>query len=345
MNITNMINMKNIKNLSSVLLIALAFAACNKDDESLENVRTVGGKPTVTVNPTASVTTEGLSTTFTLTVDKPISSDMNFKIEVADGSVASFRDFDCSVSGVPVDETTIDEGGFGQGKIGYILTFPAYATTSSFTITPKVDILKEGTELLKLRLSSALNANGLVAPSSEIISMSVADYVSNDVGLELVWDKQTTVHGTIIDKPYLGADGNMYDTSLYDFDLTVEDSGTNTLNWDGASLSNPEFTELLATDLDDTYYVKVQLFSPAAAKRPKVAFAHDIKLNISKYGTWATTISIPLTTTQTFADYVAVITKTGNTYVVTDYNTSAVLASGKIASRGSLKAPLLKRNK
>lgn len=329
----------NIKKMLMISIFAGILFSCNNDD-SLEDVRT--GKPTVTVNPTSTTTTEGMSTTFTLTVDKPISSSMDFKIEVADGSAGSFRDFDCSVSGVPVVETTIDEGGFGQGKIGYILSFPAYASTFSFTITPKIDLLKEGNELLKLRLSSALNGNGLVAPSSEIINMNVADYVSNDVGVELIWDKKTTIHGTIVDTPYVGTDNLDHDTSMFDFDLYILDSGGNPINFDGATSSNPEFVELSSTSPDGDYYVYFELYIPSSGFiRPKVPFNQDVNVIISKYGVWSTTINVPMSTSDTFADAVAIITKTGNTYVVTDYLSGNILASGKFSTA----KPVFKRKK
>jgi hypothetical protein len=320
-------NMRNIKKLLPVMLVALAFVACDNDDETLEDVRLA--KTVVTLDKTSVTATEGTEITFTLNVDSPNSSAMDYKVEIYDaGTTASFRDFSCSG-----DETDTAAGGFPQGKIGYIMTVPAYATSTTFTITPDIDLLKEGNEVLKLRLVSSGNGLTKINPDSEIITINIADYVSNDVGVGLTWDKQTNLFGSIIDTPYIGTDNLAHDTSMFDFDLYIFDPSGSPLNFDGATGANPELTVLDASLPDGDYYVYFEIYTYTGFIRPKVAFNHDMKLTMSKYGVWSTTISVPMTTSDSFADYVAIITKTGNSYVVTDYVTNEVLASGKVANK------------
>lgn len=325
----------NIQKVLILSVLAGSLFSCNKDDETLENIRLT--KNVVTLDRTSASAVEGTSITFTLNVDTPNKTAMDYKIEVYnEGSTASFRDFSCSVGGVAVDETTTSDGGFPQGKIGYLLQVPAFASSTTFTITPNKDLFKEGNEVLKLRLVSSGNGLLKVNPSSEIITINIADFVSNDVGVGLIWDKQTNWFGTISDRPYLGTDSVMHDTSMFDYDLYVLDSSGNPVNLDGATGANPELSVLSATSPDDVYDVYFEIYipsNPASFIRPKVPFLQDIQLTISKYGVWSTTIIVPLYSDNSFAGTVAQITKTGNNYIVTDYNTSAVLASGKLANK------------
>jgi hypothetical protein len=326
--------MKNI-NIKKVLMLSLLVGtlfSCNKDDGTLENVRLT--KSVVTLDRTTDSAIEGNAITFTLNVDTPYKTAMDYKIEVYDeGTTASFRDFTCSERGVMLDETTTDQGGFPQGKIGYILQVPAFATSTTFTIKPTKDLLKEGNEVLKLRLVSSGNGLLKINPNSEILTINIADYVSNDVGISLTWDKSTNWFGTIVDRPYLGTDDKMHDTSLFDYDMYIYDSsGTDITANVAATGNNPEFFELLATQPNDVYDVYFEIYATGLI-RPKAAFNEDIQLTISKYGVWSTTIKVPLDTNNNFGAVVAQITKTGNSYVVTDYNTNAVLASGKMANK------------
>ena len=340
--------MINIKNILSFSLLAVAFVSCEKV-EDYEDVRT--GKSYVTVNSTSASVVEGTPVTFTLTVDKPLPVKMDYKLELSDaGSTASFRDF--TTSGT---ETSIDESGFGQGKIGYRIEFPAGATTYSFTITPEVDLLKEGVETLNVRLSSSGNGRGLVAPGSDILSIKIADFTSNDVGVQLLWGKQTDRFGTITDKTFIGRDNASHDTSIFDFDLYLLDSTGTPLNNDGATGANPELTTLLATappllatDPPAVYDVYFELYVPAGASgvtfnnsRPKVAFPLNVDVTVSKYGNFSTSFKVPMSTDDTFAGNVAQITKTGNTYVVKNL-AGVTIASGKLSGSN---IPHFKRKK
>ena len=203
------------------LAAALAVVSCS-DDDTLKDVR--GFKPTVKLNTVTASATEGEEITFTLTVDTPLNKDMDFKLELVDEeSTASFRDF--TTSG---EETDISGGGgYGQGKIGYALVFPAYATTYSFTVTPTMDLEVEGNEVIKLLLRSSENSKGLVAAESRYITINVADDQSGDIAMELVWDGNTTdAFGTIHEGQYVTpivapTDPGFALFADYDFDVYV----------------------------------------------------------------------------------------------------------------------------
>lgn len=314
--------MKKINILMIALLASSSALFYSCDDDQLEDKR--NPKPTLSVDKTGVVATEGDVITFTVTIDKPLSNAVDFKVELESGT-GDFRDFTCSG-----EESTLDEGGFGQGKIGYKLVLPALATSTTFTITPNKDLFVEGTETLKLKLKSSGNMLATVSPDSEFISIGVNDYVSNDVGASLVWGKVTNSHGTISELEFTdgtGAQASMHDT---DFDLIILDDLGDPINYDGATSNNPEVTELLASAPDGIYLVYAELWDFGATP-PAEAFSYDLTFQISKYGTWATTITVPTTSDDSFADVVAVIIKTGNTYVVEDIDGNQ-LATGKYKS-------------
>lgn len=311
----------NFKNLLMVTALFALVTSCN-DDDSLADVR--NGKRVVTVDNVLATANEGEQLTFTLSVDKPSPTPMDFKVELYnDGSTASFRDFDCS--GV---ETDIAEGGYSQGAIGYKLVFPAYAETFQFTITPKLDLLTEGNEVLKLRIASSGNGAGVMASASEVITINVSDVINNNVGFELEWAQSTTnIHGTIIDGTYTTTSTTAH-FSDWDFDFWLEDEfGNEVTDYAGATANSPEFFTMESALPDGYYYLYVDLWQ--AGPTPAVPFNHDLKVNISKYGVWSKTINIPLTSSQDFGDYVTVIEKVGNTYSVLDINTLDVIISGK----------------
>lgn len=315
--------MKFTKFLILSLSLASLFSCDYNSKDNLEDVR--GTKSVFTVTPTTSTVTEGNNATFTVTIDKPVSYDIDFKLELVDSeSTGSFRDF--TTSGT---ETTIDEGGFSMGKIGYKFKFPAFATSYTFTVTPFKDFKVEGQEKFKLMLLSAGNGLGLFDSSSQYLYLTVNDYVSNDVGIELVWDQNSyDVYGSLVEGTYLGADDNIHSFSDYDYDLYLYDSsGNEVTGYAGATGAEPEDVVLDATLPDGVYDVYVDLYAHGSA--PSVPFAHDLELMLSKFGVWSTTVKIPTTSADTFSDYVVSITKTGTTYVVNDYYTTNTIISGK----------------
>lgn len=329
---------KNKLSLGFAFLVAsLAIVSCS-DDDTLKDVR--DGKPTVTLNTITAQATEGDEITFTLTVDTPQSSDMDFKLElVNEGSTASFRDF--TTSG---EETDISGGGgYGEGIIGYSLVFPAYAKTFSFTVTPTADLEVEGTEVIKLLLRSSGNSKGLVAEESRYITITVADNQSGNIGMELKWDGNTTDDfGTIHEATYQTMVGNVIEDASfteYDFDLYVLDSNFDPVDDNQAATGDsPERLVLANADLPDgDYFIAVELYE--AGPVPITPFDFDMTLTVTKFGTWNKTIPLSFNSGSTEGGLVlaGTLTKAGSVYTFANAD-DEVLVSGRQAS--TLKAKL-----
>lgn len=320
--------------LAAVVLGTLV--SCAEDDDVTEDTRAV--KSTVSVDATSFSLTEGESFTLNFTSDKPLSTAMDFKLELVDGN-GSFRDY--VVEGA--SETTITEG---AGIIGHTFSVPAYATTYSITVTPEIDLEVEGTETFVFALTSAVNARGLVAAGSETITATVADYTSNDVGVKLIWDQNTTDYfGTIHEGFFLSTSAagavveSLYTT--YDFDLYVVDASTfnEVTGFAGATGESPEMVTISADLPDGDYLLIADLYD--SGDEPNVPFTHKLQMQVSKFGHWSTTIDVggytdthPNSAPDGLAGgetIVATLTKTGTTYVLTNQD-GDVLAQGRFAA-------------
>lgn len=325
------------------LLAASLFTAC-QDDDTVETVNK--NKPTVSLGAgeaTQAIVENGVAT-FTLTVDKPTTKEMDFKLEfLPDGSTggAAFRDF--VVDGLDVQETNVNgDGGYGQGVIGYIIHFPAFAQTATFSISVPDDFKPGTSKTLKIGLRSALNGQGLVAADSSVITLNVSDFVSEDVGIRLSWDGTTAdTFGTLHEGTYTTTTGTEGSYTDFDFDFYVFDSSLSVDVTDAAAATgnSPENAVLETSSLaDGDYYIVVDLYD--SPENAATEFNLPVKLEVTKFGTWYAQINPPYTSSSlssypsglTDGIYIAaILTKTGSTYTLTDYNTDQVLAQGRRA--------------
>ncbi len=316
-------------------LLAAGFASCSNYDEGEDDTfNTRADKPVVTVSATSFTATEGEDIEITLTANKALTVPMEFKLELLPGSTGDFRDFVASG-----EETSITTG---AGPIGHLISMPAYATTYTFTISPEVDLEVEGTETFNFRIYSASNGVGLIGEGSENITVTVNDYVSNDVGMRLVWDgNYADSYGTIVDGEYLGTDGNLHAIDDFDFDLYVISTTTfeDVTGYAGATGNSPEYVVVEESAPDGEYYVIADLYSWGTT--PVEEFDFDMTLHASKFGVWDATLPIsnfssshPTSAPAGLGDgyvIVAILNKTGTTYTLTDAQTEELLASGRMA--------------
>lgn len=326
--------MKNIFNykLFAVALSLGMFVSCNDDEASY----TKSVKSVVTTAQTSLTIAEGASASVTLNLDKPYKEKCDLKIELV-GGTGSFEDF--TTDGT---ETITDDG---WGLIGYKLAIPAYATSFTFNIDAILDLLPEGTETLKLKLSTAGNGNALVDPSSEFILVTINPTVSNDFVASFDWSGSfKDAHGTTLPGEYTGVDNAAHEYCGFDFDLEIYDAGFNIV----ADSYNdcPEAITLDAATTPDGDYIIVPSFWTrvvAAGSVPKSGeIVYPAVLTMSKPGAFVHTVDMTGTFKYTLGGAVqnnpnayvpvAVVTKTGNSYVLTDFNTSAVLAQGRMQS-------------
>lgn len=320
----------NYKSYLAALVLSVTLFSCEMENET-GDVKYV--KPVVTIDKVAASVTEGGSVTFTLTTDTPLNQDLTYKLELVGGS-GSFRDYETS-------ERETEEGD-GFGYIGHMITIPAYTSTYTFDITPLIDLKVEGTETFEFALTSDSYSRGLVAPGSEKITLTVNDYVSNDIGIELDWTQTySDPFGTLHFGTYMGADGNEHDYADYDFDFYVFDASFNEVSgFAAATGAAPEYAELDASSLaDGVYEVYADKYSDASD--PEGVLSIPMTLTISKFGTWSKVIDVDYYTSNTpesapnglnGGEFLVVrFTKSGNTYTVNDPDTNEVLAQGRLA--------------
>ena len=329
-----------------VAFAALGFFASCEPDNDTTNARVV--KPVVTAAVTSFTIAEGQTATVNLTVNTPYFRTMDYKLELV-GGTGSYKDY--STSGT---ETVLDDG---WGVIGYKISVPAYAATASFDITPLADYLPEGAETLIFRLYPMGNSNGLVAASSETITVNVSNTVLNEVQMDLTWATKTNAHGNLEDIMYAGVDGFDHSMEAYDFDLYV-DPGL----YPGATGAEPEFDRIASTSANGDYEIYIDLYdSPrrlaggAAAGtgyRPTTLLNLTPVLTVSKPGLWVKEIQLSNIWTSntipsrvggafTAAIYAGKVTKAGNTFTLFD-EADVQLATGRAAGNVM---PKVARNK
>jgi hypothetical protein len=329
--------MKNKINKLFLCAIAVTtIVSCSKDDDALENVRVQ--KPLVSVDKKSVTAVEGEEITFTLTIDRPIVSSADLKLEyIVEGSSASFRDYNTSGR-----ETTLaDDGGFGKGSIGHVISFPARSKTATFTISLDDDIFAEATETIKIRLNSTGNGLAIVSPDSEIITITVTNKTSGDFRVITDWaGNKADSFGTIVPGSFKDTAGASHDYADLDFDFYIhpEDMftpGQPDLNeliggYDGATSNLPEVSKIKATDPDGIYYVTVQYYGGIAA--PSNA-SIPLVVTGGKVGVFSKDIMLPnLFRTNGSApsseEVVAIVEKVGTTYTFKNAG-GTLLGSGR----------------
>jgi hypothetical protein len=321
------------KALFASIMVSLLFASCNEIENDTTDARSV--KPIVTANQTNFSLEEGETATITLTSNTALNLDMTFKLEMVGGD-ATFRDYMCSGS-----ETSAGEG---FGPIGHIVTVPAYATTATFDITPLFDLLPEGSETLQLRLYSDSYSRGAVAEGSDMINITIANKTSDD--FVAVFDFSQNYYdsfGSLADGTYIDNTVNASSHAFceLDFDLEIYDEFLTSVVENSYS-SCPESITLDSTTPDGTYVIVPSLWTTAGNSIPASDFFFKTKITMAKPGVWIKEINIDnnwkfseggAVQGNPDAYYpIATLVKTGTTYVLKDYVTGDVLASGKLAN-------------
>ena len=344
--------MKKILNYNLFAVAALVLlSSCNDDDTTF----TKSDKATVTPSITSLTLAEGATGQVTLTLDKPLNIQTDVKVELLSGT-GQFRDFAVSYgTNEPLDiETTPDDG---WGYIGYKLAIPAYTTSFTFDITALEDFAVEGSENLVLKLSPAGNGVALIADGADNINLTITNTVSTNFDVEMSWSAPfATTHGTVVNTEYIGVDNLKHDYCGFDFDLEIYDASlSNVITFDYDNC--PAVSTIPASAPNGDYVIVPSFWTRvvAAGSVPKSGeiifpvevtmgkkglFVHTTDLNGRfKYSTGGAVQGNP----DAYIP-VAIVTKTGTNYVLTDFNTAAVLGSGRYASLIE-KIKKIKRNK
>ncbi len=309
----------------ALFVASATLVSCEDDNDTLIDTR--GEKPILTLESATLSGVEGDEVTFTMTTDRPIANNATFKLEVVgDESQASFRDF--VADGTETSLIDSDQ----SGPIGYMMVFPAFATSHTFTITLDRDLMIEGTENLVLAIRPAGNMLVNFAEDSQRLNIAISDYVSNDIGISLTWAGDFyDSYGTLHEGPYRD----------FDFDLYVFDSNLNDIT-NGAGYAG-EYSEYVELEnlADGTYYIFADLYARGA--QPATPAVVPVELTVSKFGVWSETITLDYMTNSTASGgngmaggetLAALLIKTGDTYVL-ETEDGEVLASGRFSFAGT----------
>ncbi|CAN1539299.1 hypothetical protein MCEGE10_01692 [Flavobacteriaceae bacterium] len=182
-------------------LSALTFVSCSKDDATGSSTLEVATGVIATVNfatPIVGMQTvnEGndMSYDYTITLNKPQSKDIHFKVGQIAGTATS-------------DDFTAEE-----------VIIPAYATTATGSVSIVNDCEIEGTETLTLQMFDVTTANATSTPVT--LSFTINNYLSDSLDLTFNFNKNFTIFGTA-----LNMCGIKYDMDFYVLDSGLNDTG------------------------------------------------------------------------------------------------------------------------
>ncbi|MQP25557.1 hypothetical protein GFJ94_10820 [Flavobacterium sp. LMO8] len=314
----------NLKYILAFSVFGLLLSCSDDEDATKDRI----AKSVVTADLTTFNLLEGETATVTLTTDVPLKDKSDFKLELV-GGTGSFRDFSCSGT-----ETGIDDG---WGVIGHKIELPAYATSTTFDISPIFDLLPEGTETLTFRLYPMGNSLSLVDDASETITVNVTNATSDDVVAVLDWSENYyDAHGTLVEGAYLDVDGDEHAFCDYDFDLEIYDSAFNVVA--NSYSSCPEEASLSSSEPDGEYYIVPSFWTSAGPVAPAETIFFNAKITMAKPGVWISENVITSWDSTTGGvvegnpdgyNFAGILTKTGTTYLLEDEDGNT-LASGRV---------------
>ncbi|NQY28744.1 MAG: hypothetical protein HRT69_04650 [Flavobacteriaceae bacterium] len=301
--------MKYLNKIMLTSLAVLALSSCN-DDENANTTYTTSVKPVVSVTAqSATSIIEGDRILVTLETNTTYKEDMHFKLELDSGTGTNGDYFVGDADGAEFGATSLDDG---FGASGYKITFPAYAESHSFYINATKDLLAEGSENIRFRLSSTDNGNGLLANGdNEYIDLEIENYSSDYLGIIVDWssivsfktlnqyDVDPVTFEDITDADNVVVEHNDEDVcGLADIDFWL--AGANAQRWTGDCPE--EWTEHngnLEVLADGTYELWSDLWAfdlPLTADDNEImigGFSFPVHVTIAKTGTFDTTFTIP----------------------------------------------------
>lgn len=318
--------MKKLKiNLFALSLVSvLSLVSCDKEDQSYTNTTNspvgylVADKTTISESDDdATVALENVAT-YTFTVDKAYKTPLKYKVEIISSeSTASAADF----------ETSLPESGIDNGSAGYLITIPANETSTSFTISGLLDNAADLNEVLKLKITPAVNLNGLVDENSQVFTLNIGNSTSDNLDIIFDWG---------VDREYTGLDEATHSFADFDFDLEIANAGGAVVL---ASYSSaPEEIEFLSTYPNGTYTIVASFWDASTAAEPMLPINFTPSVTVTKKGVFERTFDLTGVwnsaiggneqgNANAYLD-VAYFVKTGSTFQLYDMDDN-LLVSGK----------------
>lgn len=323
----------NYIKLFTAFVAFVSLTSCIKDEENYAS--TVADRPNVTISSTSYSVTEGEDVLVTMVADKPYRTSLDFNLEVLSGNTADVAD-DFTVN---VPETVFGSDPW-NGIQGYLVQFPANTTSYTFSISTILDLLPEGTENVRFRLTMAGNHNGNLAESSREFDVAIANGVQNELQLTFDWDQSFDFGGTTFTLCDIAYDNDFYIYNGTDLNPLVQDAD--------AIAATGDCPETFTMSLDDypngNYKIYQNLYDDNGLSSAGISPAFSIPVNVhylrggsaSLDGTFTQDAAYALDSSSSpdpsaTAPLYYVVTVNVNNGVFTLLNDNTAIASGKQA--------------
>ncbi|GGI58293.1 hypothetical protein [Winogradskyella haliclonae] len=319
-------NTKFLKLFTFFLLASIVVMSCD-DKDSIERT----GKPSLTIDNSTVTVTEGETATFNFTVEYPVSTKIDIRIDVLDENenpiptAVAIGDPNSGNGYSPIDlddifvpyPTWFDSGWFNFGYLGgsgYVATFDPFTENFSIDINTLVEDIANPTKIIKLRLSAT---SEMAASIDEIITINIENLISDNLISRFEWD------GSYSADP----------CSDIDFDLELYYEGAFT---DFSYGSCPEEITISGSDPDGTYVLDASLWETFIPEDLDI----PVTLSFIKSGVFVESVDLSslfpsnnggLNQGNGSAITSYTIVKSGNNYTITD-SSNNIVAQGRFAS-------------
>lgn len=212
---------------------------------------------------------EGEEITVDLTFSQAMTVSSVYQLEVLETSTATIdEDFELNLDGVDLD--------WGVSN-SYVLTVPAYASSTSFTFSAILDELNyEDAEVVNFKLTPNGNFNGDVEPNPIYFSVTINNRNDTPVDLVLDWNTSFT---------YGGQTWTLCDIQ-YDNDFILADSDYNLYDYLAATSDCPEIGQIVPSDLgfETTWHIYQNVYDDAGLSMAGItpAFSIPVTVNYSR---------------------------------------------------------------
>jgi hypothetical protein len=334
--------MKYINKIILTTLAVVGFTSCNNDETANTNYSSTV-KPIITLEEqSTNSVVEGDIVEIVLRADSSNKDRMDVKLELVSGG--EYEDYTLvDIDGEVLEGTSADDG---FGAPGYKISIPKYEDNLTVRILLKNDVLQEGTENLRFRLSSTDNRIGVVGENDEaFFDVTVNDLSSENFFAEIDWSSvvvyetvETNVAGTDADDEVVNHRDSLCD--LLDVDFILGD-GTN-INAIAATSDCPEvaseFNSEASTSVlvDGTYTIFLEAYEFDLDLDEDVnevfndTFDIPVTVTVGKTGGFSTSFTIPNAWTSDVAPSTIIeagtIEVSGGKYTVYDLNGELVAA-------------------
>jgi hypothetical protein len=278
----NIMKTKNINLFHCLWIAGITLTSCFPEQD-VEPIDSPDDNPIVTITPAGDYSSlkEGDTLRFVITVDKMLPEDVDFAIQLAEGSTADDHDY-----------------------VSEAATLAAYSTSTTLTVIVAGDHETESAEKLAFTIVPDFHWDFLLNPAGD---KEPVDATVKDLTYSLDWSAGSY------------EDQGLCEWEI-DFDLYAENADGSEGNYDGASAACPIESGNLGLLPDGTYGIYAQYWDGGIPAAAGVEMPYTVTFSDNKGGLYTIEGAFNSDDVKRTIHEVATVVISGGTYTVFDAN-------------------------